>query len=161
MHEFGHFFGLNEEYEGGGPTELEFAPRMREPWSQNITFLASPALRELKWAGFVAANAPVPTPWSYWQSQSDPPLYGAYRGGYADSEPRGASHIPGDHCMMESGPKFCHICAHAISGKIRHDLGLGSATRAAERASERSEQVPGGGSEQVPGGGSRRRTSAK
>ncbi len=44
IHEFGHFFGLNEEYEEGGRTELEFAPQQDEPWSQNITFLPDPLM---------------------------------------------------------------------------------------------------------------------
>lgn len=121
-HELGHFFGLNEEYNGGGPTELEFAPEIQEPWSQNITFLRSPLLRDLKWSQFVAENIPLPTPWTEWQSGNSP-RYGAYQGGYADSEPRGMSHIPGDKCMMESGPRFCRICLHAIEEKVRFDLG--------------------------------------
>src|SRR4029078_1103016 len=80
LHEFGHFFGLNEEYEGGGPTELEFAPGISEPWSQNITFLRSRELASLKWNRFVKETTPLPTPRDLWRSSN--PLYGAYAGGY-------------------------------------------------------------------------------
>jgi hypothetical protein len=55
LHEFGHFFGLNEEYEGGGRTELEFAPDIAEPWSQNITFLTDTRYDNLKWKTFFTA----------------------------------------------------------------------------------------------------------
>jgi len=116
MHEFGHFFGLNEEYEGGGATELSFAPEISEPWSQNITFDA----KNVKWKSFVAAGTPLPTPSSKWQGNGP---WGAYRGGYADTEPTNHSHKPGFDCVMESGKKFCPICKHAIEGKVAYDLG--------------------------------------
>ncbi len=119
LHEFGHFFGLNEEYEGGGPTELEFAPGISEPWSQNITFLED--YKNLKWKNHVDAKIPLPTPGDIWERE--PPVYGAYKGGYADSEPRHHSHKPGFSCMMESGPNFCAICRQAIEEKINWDLG--------------------------------------
>lgn len=117
LHEFGHFFGLNEEYEGGGMTDLNFAPKIREPWSQNITFLRDPA--QLKWGHFVAPGVAIPTPSSQWTSGK----YGAYRGGYADSEPRNTSHKPGLACMMSSGSSFCPVCLDAIEAKIKFDLG--------------------------------------
>lgn len=119
LHEFGHFFGLNEEYEGGGPTELEFAPGIIEPWSQNITFL-DPAFG-IKWGRYINIKTPVPTPRDVWRSE--PPVYGAYRGGYADSEPQAHSHKPGFNCMMEAGQKFCAVCREAITEKIKWDLG--------------------------------------
>jgi hypothetical protein len=68
MHEFGHFMGLNEEYEGGGRTELEFAPQIQEPWSPNITFLRSTSWKELKWNAFVSQSTPLPTPGSSWRA---------------------------------------------------------------------------------------------
>lgn len=113
-HEFGHFFGLNEEYEGGGPTELSFSPGITEPWSQNITF--DP--KNVKWKQFVAEKTPLPTPQSYWQGGQ----WGAYLGGYADSEPQHHSHKPGYSCTMESGTKFCPVCRAAIEAKITFDL---------------------------------------
>jgi len=119
MHEFGHFMGLNEEYDGGGRTELEFAPLIQEPWSQNLTFLREPA--KLKWRNFVANSTPVPTPSSQWNSLR--PLYGAYSGGYGDSEPIKQSYIPGLSCVMEAGKDFCPICQHALHEMITHDLG--------------------------------------
>lgn len=122
LHEFGHFFGLNEEYEGGGPTELEFARGISEPWSQNITFLFNVKSTGIKWKSFVDTQTPIPTPSDIWKT--NPPLYGAYRGGYADSEPRNQSHKPGFRCTMESGDEFCSVCRNAIGEKIKRDLDI-------------------------------------
>ncbi|OQW46928.1 MAG: hypothetical protein A4S09_03205 [Proteobacteria bacterium SG_bin7] len=122
LHEFGHFFGLNEEYEGGGPTELEFAKGISEPWSQNITFLFNLKSTGIKWKQYVEEATPIPTPTDIWKEK--PKTYGAYRGGYADSEPRNHSHKPGFRCMMESGPEFCPVCREAIGDKIKRDLGI-------------------------------------
>lgn len=122
IHELGHFFGLNEEYEGGGRTELEFASEMKEPWSQNITFLTTPSHSGLKWNELVNPQMSIPTPYSDWQST--PPQYGAYRGGYGDSPShQGASHKPGLNCVMESHASFCDICQKGIMDVIRFDLG--------------------------------------
>jgi hypothetical protein len=118
LHELGHFFGLNEEYESGGRTELEFAPEIDEPWSQNITFLRDKS--ELKWRDFVSSSTPLPTPKFHW---SDASSYGAYKGGYAQSQPVGQSHKPGLSCIMNSSGTFCPICKHAIEEKIKFDLG--------------------------------------
>lgn len=117
MHEFGHFFGLNEEYNSGGPTELQFAPEISEPWSQNITFLAD--IKALKWASFVSRDTPIPTSLLSWRGNGP---WGAYAGGYAESEPRQRSHKPGLACMMDSGKAFCPICTQAIKDKILFDL---------------------------------------
>lgn len=118
-HEFGHYLGLNEEYESGGATELAFAPEIGEPWSQNITFLTDPSL---KWGRHVADSTPLPTPWSFWSSQSKP--VGAYPGGYAETEPLGKSHKPVVRsCVMESYPSFCPVCLEAVEERIRFDLG--------------------------------------
>lgn len=117
LHEFGHFFGLNEEYEGGGRTELEFAPDIAEPWSQNITFLTDKRYENLKWNTFVDSRIQLPTPKSEWQPS--PPVYGAYAGGYADSPgTRGRSHKPGLNCVMEDKKHFCDICKQAIQNVI-------------------------------------------
>lgn len=124
LHEFGHFFGLNEEYEGGGRTELEFAEGMEEPWSQNITFLTEPTYPALKWNEYVNPQVSIPTPYSDWSSY--PPVYGAYSGGYADSpSSRGLSHKPGFNCVMESHQSFCEICTKGILDVIQYDLGMG------------------------------------
>ncbi|MCB9254605.1 MAG: hypothetical protein H6617_07990 [Bdellovibrionaceae bacterium] len=117
LHEIGHFFGLNEEYESGGATELSFAPEIEEPWSQNITFLRDP--NELKWKQFVAPTTPIPTPTSQWSSGK----YGAYKGGYAQSAPKNTSHKPGIGCVMASQGDFCAICRHAIEERVRFDSG--------------------------------------
>jgi hypothetical protein len=123
LHEFGHFFGLNEEYEGGGRTELEFAPEISEPWSQNITFLQDKHYENLKWKEFVNNSIQLPTPASVWQSS--PPVYGAYRGGYADSEKiNGHSYKPGMGCVMEADARFCAICTKAIQQVVQHGLGM-------------------------------------
>lgn len=122
LHEFGHFFGLNEEYQGGGRTELEFAPEIDEPWSQNITFLTNPTYDHLKWNTFVDTQIALPTPNSVWRS--NPPVYGAYDGGYADSvSTKGTSHRAGLNCVMERYPNFCDICKHGIEEVILYDLG--------------------------------------
>lgn len=117
-HEFGHYFGLNEEYEGGGPTELAFAPNIAEPWSQNITFL--PQGQDLKWKPFVSDTTPVPTPRHVWRGQGP---YGAYKGGYADSQPLNKSHKPGFACVMESFKTFCPVCEAALKHRLQYDLG--------------------------------------
>ncbi len=116
LHEMGHFFGLNEEYEGGGKTELAFAPQIEEPWSQNITFLDG---NSVKWSQFVDASTPLPTPASHWSAGH----YGAYRGGYAQTPPYGKSHKPGLDCVMKDRKHFCAICKHAIEERIAFDLG--------------------------------------
>lgn len=119
LHEFGHYFGLNEEYEGGGATELAFAPGVGEPWSQNITFNTNPL--SLKWRDFVTPGTPIPTPRSKWNGSGP---WGAYRGGYAETAPKGHSHKPGWSCTMSSGKKFCPICVGALRTRVRRDAGL-------------------------------------
>ena len=122
LHEFGHFMGLNEEYEGGGPTELEFAPEIHEPWSQNITFNPN----NLKWKSLTEPGIGLPT------SNEDYLRFGgvlknpvgAYRGGYADSLPKGKSHKPVKACMMASGGDFCKVCQDALLKVIEMDSGL-------------------------------------
>ncbi len=122
LHEFGHYFGLNEEYEQGGRTELEFAPGIDEPWSQNITFLRSGNLADLKWREFVLPTTPIPTSENVWDDS--PPIYGAYEGGYAGSPPMGHSHKPGFGCVMNNGANFCQICRRAIEDVVKFDMGL-------------------------------------
>jgi hypothetical protein len=119
MHELGHFFGLNEEYEEGGPTELAFAPGVKEPWSQNITFLEDP--KSLKWKQLISLSTPVPTPSSKWKGSGP---FGAYKGGYAQTKPFGRSHKPGLNCRMAAGTDYCPICQSAIEEKVFFDLGL-------------------------------------
>jgi len=118
MHEFGHFMGLNEEYEGGGKTELAFAPGIEEPWSQNITFL--PANHKLKWSAHVSSSTPIPTPDNVWRGSGP---FGAYQGGYAQTQPYGTSHKPGQACTMESAGSFCPICMSAMLDVMAFDLG--------------------------------------
>lgn len=100
LHEFGHFFGLNEEYESGGKTELAFSPGIDEPWSQNITFLRDPS--DLKWKAITDA---------------------VYPGGYAQTPPLGMSHKPAHGCTMESGTHFCSVCRAAVEARVKRDLG--------------------------------------
>lgn len=123
LHEFGNYFGLNEEFDGGdGPTDLEFAPEMKEPWSQNITFLRDPRYRYLKWKQFVDLRTAVPTPSSMWQDY--PPIYGAYEGGYGDSHPVGTpSYKPGLNCVMDRYSQFCDVCKKGILDVIQYSLG--------------------------------------
>ncbi len=122
-HEFGHFLGLNEEYEGGGRTELEFAPQIEEPWSQNITFLENSA--NLKWKEWVSHETPLPTPTNFWNNPIDPSKpYGAFAGGYADSPANQVSYKPGYSCVMESGRHFCSICLNGMAEVIARDLGI-------------------------------------
>jgi hypothetical protein len=118
QHELGHYFGLNEEYNGGGPTELAFAPGIQEPWSQNISFLADP--QSLKWKSHVLPATPLPTEKSNWSGGGP---YGAYEGGYAETEPFGRSHIPGLSCTMDRASKFCPICVSALNARVRFDTG--------------------------------------
>ncbi len=120
IHEIGHYFGLNEEYEGGGRTELEFAPGIEEPWSANITFLPVSSRMNLKWGKFVNSSTPVPTPASFWNDH--PPVYGAYAGGYGDSNSQ-KSHKPGHSCVMEKNKNFCSICRDALTSILRFDAG--------------------------------------
>jgi hypothetical protein len=118
FHEFGHFLGLNEEYEEvGGRTELAFAPGIKEPWSPNITFNTDP--KKLKWSHQVKVGTPIPTDKTFWSAISK--KYGAYKGGYAGAEPLGLSHKPGYSCLMESGKDFCSICKEAILNRLKLD----------------------------------------
>jgi hypothetical protein len=121
LHEFGHFMGLNEEYEGGGPTELEFAPGIKEPWSQNITF--NPEADRLKWIKHIASGIPLPSSRADYHRHGGAlrnPV-GAYRGGYGDSEPRAKSHKPVLKCMMGTGGDFCPVCAEGLRELIDFD----------------------------------------
>ena len=122
IHELGHFFGLNEEYEGGGRTELEFAYGIKEAWSQNMSFLREGT--PLKWLNIVNESTPLPTPSSYWGFGSNH-LYGAYKGGYADSKVKdGHNHKPGFSCIMASGKYLCSVCHQAFIDKIKCDSGM-------------------------------------
>jgi hypothetical protein len=118
IHEFGHFFGLNEEYEGGGATELAFSPAVAEPWSQNITFQTQ--REKVKWHPKIAQSTALPTPRSAWTSGK----YGAYEGGYATTPKPGKVFKPGLACVMETGPQFCAVCASAVEHRVKADLGL-------------------------------------
>jgi len=124
LHEFGHFMGLNEEYEGGGPTELEFAPEIKEPWSQNITF--NPEATTIKWSKLLEPGISIPTTNTDYRrfGGADKNPVGAYRGGYADSEPVGKSHKPVKQCMMGSGGTFCRVCQEALKELVSQDLGI-------------------------------------
>jgi hypothetical protein len=121
LHEFGHFMGLNEEYEGGGPTELEFSANIQEPWSQNITF--NPGPDQLKWKGLTAPGIALPSSRDDYHRHGGSKVnpVGAYRGGYADSEPQAKSHKPVLQCMMSSGGPFCPVCSQAIKDLIDQD----------------------------------------
>lgn len=119
MHEIGHFFGLNEEYDTGGKTELAFAPGIREPWSPNITFANDKA--NIKWKKVITKGIPIPTPKSYWNNKGP---YGLYRGGYAQTEPLNRSYKPGLDCIMDRGANFCEVCKMAITKRVYFDLGL-------------------------------------
>jgi hypothetical protein len=116
-HELGHVFGLNEEYSSGGRTELEFAPGIQEPWSQNLTFLRSTSYTDLKWDQFVAPTTPLPTPLPFKAN-----VYGAYPGGYSESDVVHA-HIPGGNCVMAYGGNYCPICLDGIDHATARDLG--------------------------------------
>lgn len=128
-HELGHFFGLNEEYDGGGPTELEFAREMKEPWSQNLTF-SSPVdssidAHAIKWKELLFLNVPLPTPKKFWDTHKSEEPIGAYLGGYADSEPVKRSFIPviPGACIMHSASKFCQVCTQGILDIVHFDQG--------------------------------------
>lgn len=116
IHEFGHFLGLNEEYEENGRTELEFAPDIHEPWSQNITF--HPEAHELKWIDHVNPKLSLPTP----RSEGGSADIGAYLGGYAGSSPK-KSHKPNKSCIMNNGYNFCKVCLHEIEKQFSKDTG--------------------------------------
>ena len=118
LHEFGHYMGLNEEYEEGGRTELEFAPGISEPWSANMTF--HPRRGELKWEHLVAADTPLPTSRNIFDTRN---LVGAYRGGYAVSEPLGVNHKPVQQCTMNGGGGFCPVCNEGLLNQIKKDSG--------------------------------------
>jgi hypothetical protein len=116
-HEFGHFFGLNEEYSGGG-TELYFGDGVDEPFSQNLTFKTD--LADLKWAEFVGEETPLPTdPSSFSQYGT-----GAYAGGYGGMHRNSHIPVPSGRCIMSTSGGFCEVCAHAIKSKIEFDSGL-------------------------------------
>jgi hypothetical protein len=109
IHEFGHYLGLNEEYDTGG-TELAFAPNMAEPWSPNLTF--HPQRQDLKWVEQVASNVPLPTSKTHWNPFNQGPV-GAYPGGYGGLA-QGRSYKPGLACVMDTGKGYCPVCQAAI-----------------------------------------------
>lgn len=123
LHEFGHYMGLNEEYEGGGPTELEFAPGIKEPWSQNITFNTNSDT--IKWKHLLEPGISTPTSDSEWRRyggvMKNP--VGAYQGGYADSLPSNTSHKPVKQCTMSAGGGFCPVCSESLVQLIDVDRG--------------------------------------
>jgi hypothetical protein len=120
LHEFGHFMGLNEEYEGGGRTELEFAPQMKEPWSQNITF--NPNADTIKWKGLLTPGIAVPTSQDEYTRMGGSSVnpVGAYKGGYADSL-TAKSHKPVLKCTMSIGGGYCSVCKDGMKKVIQFD----------------------------------------
>jgi len=122
-HEFGHFLGLNEEYEEAatGRTELEFSPSIQEPWSQNMTF-ARDGFANLKWKHLLKVNTPLPTLRSDIRRGYK---LGAFEGGYAGSfhHIKGATNYkPTNTCVMDSGAKFCKVCHEGMKTKFQADL---------------------------------------
>lgn len=115
LHEFGHFFGLNEEY-STQDTELLFAPNVAEPWSQNMTFQL--VLDAIKWNAEIADGVPLPTPVAQWRTHG----VGAYYGGYAGEDPDSLIPVPDGVCTMSSGIEYCPVCSHAIADKLEDDL---------------------------------------
>jgi len=115
LHEFGHYFGLNEEY-SSQDTELLFASGVAEPWSQNMTFQQGVA--DIKWNAHIADGVPIPTPSAQW------PLLGigAYAGGYAGEDARSLIPVPDGVCTMSSGIEFCDVCRAAMLDKLEADL---------------------------------------
>lgn len=115
LHEFGHYFGLNEEYSGQG-TELLFADGVSEPWSQNMTFQL--AATDIKWNSLIGDGVPIPTPGAQWPRLG----IGAYAGGYAGEDARSLIPVPDGVCTMSSGVEFCDVCAAAMRDKLEADL---------------------------------------
>lgn len=113
-HEMGHFFGLNEEY-NGQDTELAFGAGTTEPWSQNITFQTTKS--QIKWADLIASDVAIPTPEATWSNAGK---IGAYRGGYPN-DARSMTPVPDGVCLMSSGKDFCAVCKRAIESKARFD----------------------------------------
>ena len=115
LHEFGHYFGLHEEY-SSQDTELLFAPSVSEPWSPNMTFQTD--VTEIKWASHIDGEVPIPTPSAQWPSVG----IGAYAGGYAGEDSRSLIPVPDGQCMMSVGSDFCDVCSAAMHDKIEADL---------------------------------------
>ncbi len=115
VHEFGHGFGgLGDEYYSSSVAYNEFYPRGVEPWEPNITALVD--REHLKWAAFVEAGTPVPTP-------EDDPKYagkvGAFEGaGYAA---KGLFRPAKDCKMFSKGNRdFCRVCEQGLIDVIAH-----------------------------------------
>lgn len=88
-----------------------------------MTFLVDNSHENLKWNAFVDKQIKLPTPRSLWKPS--PPVYGAYKGGYADSvSTKGQSHKPGLSCIMENKAHFCAICVQGMNHVIQYGLGL-------------------------------------
>lgn len=115
LHEFGHYFGLNEEY-SSQDTELLFAADVSEPWSQNMTFQM--AAEDIKWNPFFARGVSIPTPAAQWPRVG----IGAYVGGYAGEDSRSLIPVPDGVCTMSSGVEFCDVCSAAMREKLEADL---------------------------------------
>ncbi len=116
IHEFGHFFGLQDEYDAGG-SELSFAKGMQESWTPNVSFQVT-NWEGLKWHDFVAQSTPLPTPKSHWSEQQRE--YGAYLGAYGGNQ---EAYKPSIGCMMDNGKDFCNVCKKAIIDAMRFFLG--------------------------------------
>ena len=125
FHELGHYFGLNEEYSGGGRTELEFAYGKKRSWSQNLSFNKSGPLKksDLKWSSFIDEETPLPTRNTFWNKVRF--IYGAYTGGYADSRSFYNAYIPvkAGLCLMNSSAHFCGVCTKGIKDILEFDSG--------------------------------------
>lgn len=141
IHEFGHLFaGLGDEYYSSNVAYQEFYPKNTEPWEPNLTALLNPD--SLKWKNLVAADTPVPTPWSKAEYDSlvqvinkvtdknekeglrtnlqklldsglQPAPVGCYEGaGYSSTD----IYRPSLNCIMfsKSLVDFCPVCQRAI-----------------------------------------------
>jgi hypothetical protein len=111
-HEMGHCLGgLADEYFQSAVTYVDFYPKDQEPWEPNITALLDPS--RPKWAKWIQAGTPIPTPD---QGRFDQ-VVGCFEGAGYQSQ---GLYRPCRNCIMRTcGGGFCPVCKAALEETIR------------------------------------------
>lgn len=128
-HEFGHAFGLADEYCGSNTWTSG------EPGAVNLT--ANTNRSTLKWRQQVAATTPVPTgvgACAGWTQGTRPPGWddnqgvGVFEGGGGNFD-RGV-HRPVINCRMRTNtPPYCPVCRGSVHGQISPYLATATSAR--------------------------------
>ena len=89
-----------------------------EPWEPNLTAFLTHDRRDIKWAGFIAADTPVPTP----EKPAYAHVVGLFEG--AGYKAKGLYRPQMDCKMFHKGiVPFCRVCAHSLENMTRYYTG--------------------------------------